>query len=233
MSKNERLKVASQGLFFVAGRQRRSTPSRDEIDALTRGEAETHLRTRPRSSRSSSASTSSRSAASAASKTDDYFFMVRIKARPAASLTASSGRRSTRRPSSSLTARCASRRARASSTTTSTAPNLGAAGAPPEPQLPRRGDAQRLRRREPQRDGVAGRRRSTPRARARARGARGGDRRPSSRRARRAYFQVFLTDDDGRNVAPMNCDEPIYGAQYLPRKFKIGIAHPTTTRSTC
>ena len=41
-----------------------------------------------------------------------------------------------------------------------------------------------------------------------------------------AYFQVFLTDDDGRTVAPMHSDEPLYGPQYLPRKFKIGIAHP-------
>ena len=41
-----------------------------------------------------------------------------------------------------------------------------------------------------------------------------------------AYFQVFLSDDEGRNVAPMNSDEPLYGPHYLPRKFKIGIAHP-------
>ena len=25
----------------------------------------------------------------------------------------------------------------------------------------------------------------------------------------------------------MNPSEPLYGEQYLPRKFKIGIAHPT------
>ncbi|MEE9606553.1 MAG: NADPH-dependent assimilatory sulfite reductase hemoprotein subunit [Myxococcota bacterium] len=41
-----------------------------------------------------------------------------------------------------------------------------------------------------------------------------------------AYFQIFLSDAEGRNVAPVNPHEPIYGAQYLPRKFKIGIAHP-------
>ena len=41
-----------------------------------------------------------------------------------------------------------------------------------------------------------------------------------------AYFQIFLTDDDGRTVKPMHSDEPLYGPQYLPRKFKIGIAHP-------
>ena len=41
-----------------------------------------------------------------------------------------------------------------------------------------------------------------------------------------SYFQIFVSDDAGRNQAPVNADEPIYGAQYLPRKFKIGIAHP-------
>jgi sulfite reductase (ferredoxin) len=40
-----------------------------------------------------------------------------------------------------------------------------------------------------------------------------------------AYFQVFLSDDEGRNLRPMNSDEPLYGETYLPRKFKIGIAH--------
>jgi sulfite reductase (ferredoxin) len=42
-----------------------------------------------------------------------------------------------------------------------------------------------------------------------------------------AYFQVFLSDGDGRSAVPVNPDEPLYGPQYLPRKFKIGIAHPT------
>src|SRR5690606_39075409 len=41
-----------------------------------------------------------------------------------------------------------------------------------------------------------------------------------------AYFQVWSTDDQGRTVAPLNHGEPIYGPHYLPRKFKIGIAHP-------
>jgi sulfite reductase (ferredoxin) len=36
-----------------------------------------------------------------------------------------------------------------------------------------------------------------------------------------------LSEDDGRNTRPVNPEEPLYGAQYLPRKFKIGIAHPT------
>ena len=42
-----------------------------------------------------------------------------------------------------------------------------------------------------------------------------------------SYFQIFLSDGEGRNLEPINADEPIYGAQYLPRKFKIGIGYPT------
>lgn len=41
-----------------------------------------------------------------------------------------------------------------------------------------------------------------------------------------AYAQIFLSDEEGRTVAPLNAEEPIYGTQYLPRKFKVGIAHP-------
>jgi sulfite reductase (ferredoxin) len=41
-----------------------------------------------------------------------------------------------------------------------------------------------------------------------------------------AYYQVFLTDRNGQQIAPLNSEEPIYGAQYLPRKFKVGFAHP-------
>ncbi len=41
-----------------------------------------------------------------------------------------------------------------------------------------------------------------------------------------AYYQVFLADQNGQQIAPLNSEEPIYGAQYLPRKFKVGFAHP-------
>ena len=41
-----------------------------------------------------------------------------------------------------------------------------------------------------------------------------------------AYFQVFLTDEAGKTETPMQSEEPIYGKQYLPRKFKVAIAHP-------
>lgn len=41
-----------------------------------------------------------------------------------------------------------------------------------------------------------------------------------------AYFEIWLSDDEGAKYGSLTVDEPIYGSQYLPRKFKIGIAHP-------
>ncbi len=44
-----------------------------------------------------------------------------------------------------------------------------------------------------------------------------------------AYHEIWLTDDSGAsvNVAEWKpVEEPIYGARYLPRKFKIGLALP-------
>jgi len=41
-----------------------------------------------------------------------------------------------------------------------------------------------------------------------------------------AYFQIFVSDEEGRNQGPVNPEEPLYGPYYLPRKFKVGIAHP-------
>ena len=41
-----------------------------------------------------------------------------------------------------------------------------------------------------------------------------------------SYYQIFLTDEAGKRLAPMSSEEPVYGAQYMPRKFKVGIAHP-------
>src|ERR1700676_281570 len=41
-----------------------------------------------------------------------------------------------------------------------------------------------------------------------------------------AYYQVFLSDESGQQIAPLNAEEPIYSTQYLPRKFKVGFAHP-------
>jgi sulfite reductase (ferredoxin) len=41
-----------------------------------------------------------------------------------------------------------------------------------------------------------------------------------------AYYQIFISQDEGERLAPLTQEEPVYGANYLPRKFKIGIAHP-------
>jgi sulfite reductase (ferredoxin) len=44
-----------------------------------------------------------------------------------------------------------------------------------------------------------------------------------------AYYEIWLKDDEGveTNVTEFQrVDEPIYGARYLPRKFKMGIALP-------
>jgi sulfite reductase (ferredoxin) len=41
-----------------------------------------------------------------------------------------------------------------------------------------------------------------------------------------AYYQIFLEDDETRRLQPVTTEEPIYGPQYLPRKFKVAIAHP-------
>jgi sulfite reductase (ferredoxin) len=41
-----------------------------------------------------------------------------------------------------------------------------------------------------------------------------------------AYYQIFLSDEAGHQIAPLNSEEPLYGPNYLPRKFKIAFAHP-------
>ena len=41
--------------------------------------------------------------------------------------------------------------------------------------------------------------------------------------ASRAYYQIFLDEAAGEDDAPP--EEPVYGATYLPRKFKIGLVH--------
>lgn len=42
-----------------------------------------------------------------------------------------------------------------------------------------------------------------------------------------AYFQVWVSDEEGRNLGPVNSEEPLYGEFYLPRKFKVGLGHAT------
>jgi len=42
-----------------------------------------------------------------------------------------------------------------------------------------------------------------------------------------AYGQSFLSDDQARQLVPISEEEPIYGGSYLPRKFKLALAHPS------
>jgi sulfite reductase (ferredoxin) len=42
-----------------------------------------------------------------------------------------------------------------------------------------------------------------------------------------AYYQIFLEDDAAKRMQPLTLDEPVYGEHYLPRKFKVGLAHPS------
>ena len=176
MSKNERLKTASQGLFFVAGPKGEVHAFGSEIDALSRGEAET-LSNEAKELSKFFGIYKQQERGERGKKTDDYSFMVRIKApaggafSPRAVGRARRGRREV----------CRRHAAHHVAPGDPVPPRLRAearpAGAPPESPLPRRGHARRLRRREPQRDVLADRG-ARPRAphgrpRARARDRRG------------------------------------------------------------
>jgi sulfite reductase (ferredoxin) len=41
-----------------------------------------------------------------------------------------------------------------------------------------------------------------------------------------AYYQIFIEDEAEKRMKPVMRDEPVYGEHYLPRKFKVGLAHP-------
>ena len=224
MSKNERLKTASRGLFFVAGPKGEVHAFGSEIDALTKGEAET-LSNEAKELSKFFGIYKQQERGERGKKTDDYSFMVRIKA-PAggdfspeqwAALDEASEEfadgtlRITSRqgiqyhhvygPKLAPLVRFLNRHYRDAAT-------LGACGdvnrnvmcSPVEGLDPEHatGGAQLARTIAEE---------LAPRS--------------------SAYFQVFLSDQEGRNLAPMNSDEPLYGAHYLPRKFKIGITHPT------
>ena len=222
MSKNERIKVASQGLFFVSD-GKTTHAFADEVDALSRGEAETIggeakelskffgiYRQQIRGERGR--------------KTGEHVFMVRIKCPAGGELSAKQWAalddaseqfadgtiRITSRqgvqyhyvhgPKLAPLVRFLNRHYRKEAT-------LSACG-----------DVNRNVMASPV-DGLLGP--GDPRGRELA-VTLAGELAPRSS----SYFQIFLTDADGRTVAPMHSDEPLYGPQYLPRKFKIGIAHP-------
>jgi sulfite reductase (ferredoxin) len=222
MSKNERIKVESQGLFFASDGKSKHAFA-EEVDQLTRGERET-IGAEAKELSKFYGIYKQQERGERGRKTGDYIFMARIKCPAggelsaaqwaaiddAADLFADGTIRLTSRqsiqyhhvygPRLAPLIRHLSRRYRADAT-------LSACG-----------DVNRNVMTSPA-DGLFG-----PDVRGRELAYElASELAPRSS----AYFQVWSTDDQGRTVAPLHTDEPIYGAHYLPRKFKIGIAHAT------
>lgn len=221
MSKNERIKVESQGLFFASdGKQKHAFA--EEIDQLERGERET-IGAEAKELSKFHGIYKQQIRGERGRKTGDYVFMARIKCPAGGALSAAqwaaiddaaeqfadgtirlTSRQSIQYhhvygPKLAPLIRHLSRRYRTDAT-------LSACG-----------DVNRNVMTSPA-DGLLG-----PDVRGRELAhAIAEELAPKSS----AYFQVWSTDAEGRTVAPIATDEPIYGAQYLPRKFKIGIAHP-------
>jgi sulfite reductase (ferredoxin) len=221
MSANERIKVESQGLFYVAERGR-SHSFREELDALGRGEPTLSGTAKELSKFFGIYKQQARG--ERGKKTDDYFFMVRIKlpaggrlsAEQWAALDDAADRfadgtlRITSRqgiqyhhvygPGLAPLVRHLNRHYRDQAT-------LGACG-----DVNRNVMASPIDDLDPL---------HAPRATELAE-AIAAELAPRSS----SYFQAFLCDEEGKLGAPLNATEPIYGEHYLPRKFKIGIAHP-------
>ena len=79
LSRNERIKAASRGLFFVSDGAGRGHPFAAEIDALARGEEPT-LSNEAKELSKFFGIYKQQARGERGKKTDDYFFMVRIKA---------------------------------------------------------------------------------------------------------------------------------------------------------
>jgi sulfite reductase (ferredoxin) len=222
MSKNERIKVESQGLFFVSDGKTIHTFA-DEIGALTRGEAETIggeakelskffgiYRQQIRGERGR--------------KTGEHVFMVRIKCPAGGELTAKqwAALDDAAEQFADGTIRVTSRQGVQYHYVRG--PNLAKLVRHlnrhyrDEATLSACGDVNRNVMASPV-DGLAGP--GDPRGRELAVALADALAPRTS-----SYFQIFLSDDEGRSVKPMHSDEPLYGPQYLPRKFKVGIAHP-------
>jgi sulfite reductase (ferredoxin) len=224
LSKNERIKAASRGLFFVSSGGGPAHPFAAELDALSRGEAPT-LSNEAKELSKFFGIYQQQVRGERGRKTHEYIFMVRIKCPAGGELApeqwlaldeacerfADGTLRVTSRqgvqfhhvggPDLAPLVRHLNRGYRKDAT-------LGACG-----DVNRNVMTSPIDGLDPHHD---------PRARELAREV-AEELAPKSS----AYFQIFQSDDEGRQVAPLNADEPLYGAQYLPRKFKIGIAHPS------
>jgi sulfite reductase (ferredoxin) len=221
MSANERIKVESKGLFYVAERAG-SHSFRDEIEALGRGEPTISSNAKELSKFFGIYKQQGRGARG--KKTDDYFFMLRIKLPSGGRLTASQWEalddaaeqfadgtlRITSRqglqyhhvygPALAPLVRHLNRHYRGEATLSACGDVNRNVMTSPIDDLDPRHDSGAMELSEAIAAELA------PRS--------------------SGYFQAFLCDDEGKLGAPLNAAEPIYGEQYLPRKFKIGIAHP-------
>ena len=222
MSKNERIKVASRGLFYVTDKEGRHT-FLDEIEAMVRGEART-IGNEAKELSKFFGVYKQQARGERGKKLDDFFFMARIKAPAggffdaaqwaalddAAERFADGTIRITSRQGVQyhhvygaklgLLIRHLNERYRDSAT-------LGACG-----DVNRNVMCSPVELLDPEH-------RTGGYALAHAIAA---ELSPHTS----AYLQIFVSDDEGRKSGPLRIDEPIYGEHYLPRKFKIGIAHP-------
>lgn len=223
MSKNERIKVASQGLFFVSDGKTPPHTFADELDAMTRGEEET-IGGEAKELSKFFGIYKQQVRGERGRKTGDYVFMARIKCPAGGELTAKqwAALDDAAEQFADGTIRITSRQGVQYHYVHGD--KLGPLvrflnrNYRDEATLSACGDVNRNVMASPV-DGLLGP--GDPRARELAVTI-ADELAPRSS----AYFQIFLTDEDGRTVAPMNSAEPLYGPQYLPRKFKIGIAHP-------
>jgi sulfite reductase (ferredoxin) len=222
MSKNERIKVESQGLFYVSAKGQVHT-FLDEVESMVRGEAET-IGNEAKELSKFFGIYKQQTRGERGRKTQDFSFMVRIKAPAggffdarqwaalddAADLFADSTLRITSRQGIQFhgvkgdtlgkLVRQLNRGYRAQGT-------LGACG-----DVNRNVMGSPIEELDPAYDT----------------GGRGLAEAIAAELAPRssAYFQIFRSDDEGRNQGALQPDEPLYGTQYLPRKFKVGLAHP-------
>jgi len=223
MSNNERLKVASKGLFFVDDGKSRHT-FLDDIEALEKGETETLGGTAKEISKFFGVY-KQQARGDRGKKTNDFFFMVRIRNPGGGRLAASQwiALDDAAQQYADGTLRITSRQAIQYHHVYG--PSLGPLIRHLNRSYAKRGtlsacgDVNRNVMASPV-DGLdpehapRGQDLATELADALA---------PQST----AYFQVFVSNEEGRNAGPVNSTEPLYGDHYLPRKFKIGIAHPT------
>jgi sulfite reductase (ferredoxin) len=223
MSKNERIKLESQGLFFVS---ENGTAHRflDEVEALDRGDSPT-LSKPARELSKFFGIYAQQARGPRGNKTDEHFFMVRIK-NPAGGQLSSSQWAALDDASEQFgdgTLRITSRQSiqfhRVDGTKLAALVRHLNRHYRDRATLGGCGDVNRNVMNSPI-DGIDGRHDCRGRELASAIAEK------LSPKAG-AYFQIFLSDGEGRNLKPINPDEPIYGAQYLPRKFKIGIGYPT------